>query len=138
MARTYREAGVDLEEARRAVELISQAAARTTTPEVLGGVGGFGSLFRLDIERWPDPVLVASTDGVGTKLKIAIALARHDTVGEDLVTHRVNDVADRGGDPLFRAANVGVGPPQPYQPSALLRGTHGVSRPKRHAVHGGA
>ena len=59
MARTYRQAGVDLEEARRAVELISQAAARTTTPEVLGGVGGFGSLFRLDTERWPDPVLVA-------------------------------------------------------------------------------
>ena len=96
MARTYREAGVDLDEARRAVELISKAAAQTTTPEVLGGVGGFGSLFRLDTERWPDPVLVASTDGVGTKLKIAIALARHDTVGEDLVNHCVNDVAVQG------------------------------------------
>ena len=122
MARTYREAGVDLEEARRAVELISQAAARTTTPEVLGGVGGFGSLFRLDTERWPDPVLVASTDGVGTKLKIAIALARHDTVGEDLVNHCVNDVAVQGADPLFFLDYFGVGRLQADQAAALVAG----------------
>src|SRR5439155_27238133 len=109
MARTYREAGVDLEEARRAVELISQAAARTTTPQVLGGVGGSGSHFRLDTERWPDPVLVASTDGVGTKLRIAIALGRHDTVGEGLVKHCVNDVGAQGADPLFSLDAFGVG-----------------------------
>jgi phosphoribosylformylglycinamidine cyclo-ligase len=122
MARTYREAGVNLDEARRAVELIGEAAARTTTPEVLSGVGGFGSLFRLDTDRWPDPVLVASTDGVGTKLKIAIALDRHDTVGEDLVNHCVNDVAVQGADPLFFLDYFGVGRLQAGQVADLVAG----------------
>jgi phosphoribosylformylglycinamidine cyclo-ligase len=101
MGRSYREAGVDIEEARRAVELIGRAAASTTTPAVLAGVGGFGSLFRLDPAPYPDPVLVASTDGVGTKLKVAIALDRHDTIGVDLVNHCINDIAVHGADPLF-------------------------------------
>ena len=101
MGRTYREAGVDIEEARRAVELIGRAAASTATPAVLGGVGGFGSLFRLDTGPYPFPVLVASTDGVGTKLKVAIALGRHDTIGVDLVNHCINDIAVQGADPLF-------------------------------------
>src|SRR6188472_4583168 len=101
MGRTYREAGVDIEEARRAVELIGQAAASTATPAVLGGVGSFGSLFRLDTEPYPEPVLIASTDGVGTKLKVAIGLERHDTIGVDLVNHCVNDIAVQGADPLF-------------------------------------
>ena len=101
MGRSYRDAGVDVEEARRTVELISRAAASTATPAVLGGVGGFGSLFRLDPSPYPDPVLVASTDGVGTKLKVAIALERHDTIGVDLVNHCINDIAVQGADPLF-------------------------------------
>src|SRR6186997_26821 len=101
MGRTYREAGVDIEEARRAVELIGQAAASTATPAVLGGVGSFGSLFRLDTDPYPEPVLVASTDGVGTKLKVAVALGRHDTIGVDLVHHCINDIAVQGADPLF-------------------------------------
>ena len=101
MGRSYREAGVDLDEARRAVELIGRAAASTATPAVLGGVGGFGSLFRLDPAPYPDPVLVASTDGVGTKLKVAIAMQRHDTIGVDLVHHCINDIAVQGADPLF-------------------------------------
>ena len=101
MGRTYREAGVDIDEARRAVELIGQAAASTATPAVLGGVGGFGSLFQLDTGPYPFPVLVASTDGVGTKLKVAIALGRHDTIGIDLVHHCINDIAVQGADPLF-------------------------------------
>ena len=101
MARSYREAGVDIDEARRAVEMIGQAAAATATPAVLGGIGGFGSLFRFDPEPYPDPVLVASTDGVGTKLKVALALGRHDTIGIDLVNHCINDIAVQGADPLF-------------------------------------
>lgn len=101
MARSYREAGVDVDEARRAVELIGRAAASTATPAVLGGIGGFGSLFRFDPAPYPDPVLVASTDGVGTKLKVAIALGRHDTIGVDLVNHCINDIAVQGADPLF-------------------------------------
>jgi phosphoribosylformylglycinamidine cyclo-ligase len=100
-ARSYREAGVDIDEAKRAVERIADAARTTATRDVLGGIGGFGSLFAFDVARWPDPVLVASTDGVGTKLKVAIALGRYDSVGEDLVNHCVNDVAVQGADPLF-------------------------------------
>jgi phosphoribosylformylglycinamidine cyclo-ligase len=101
VGRRYREAGVDVDEARRAVELIGRAAAATATPSVLAGIGGFGSLFRFDPEPYPDPVLVASTDGVGTKLKVAVALGRHDTIGVDLVNHCINDIAVQGADPLF-------------------------------------
>ena len=101
MARTYRDAGVDREEASRAVERIADAAASTATPAVLGGVGGFGALFRFDPTTHPDPVLVSSTDGVGTKLKLALALDRHDTIGIDLVNACVNDIVVCGADPLF-------------------------------------
>ena len=101
MARTYREAGVDVEEAERAVTAIARAAAGTATPAVLGGVGGFGALFRFDPSTHLDPVLVSSTDGVGTKLKVALALGRYDTIGVDLVNACVNDIAVTGADPLF-------------------------------------
>jgi phosphoribosylformylglycinamidine cyclo-ligase len=101
MARTYREAGVDTEEARRAVELIARAAASTATPAVLSGVGGFASLFRFDPGPYPEPVLVASTDGVGTKMKVAIALGRHDAIGVDLVHHCIDDIVVQGATPLF-------------------------------------
>jgi phosphoribosylformylglycinamidine cyclo-ligase len=101
MARTYREAGVDVEEGERAVERIARAAAATLTPAVLGGVGGFGALFRFDPTTHPDPVLVSSTDGVGTKLKVALALGRHDTIGVDVVNACLNDIVVSGADPLF-------------------------------------
>jgi phosphoribosylformylglycinamidine cyclo-ligase len=101
MGRSYRQAGVNIAEARRAVELIGRAAASTATPAVLAGLGGFGSLFRFDPAPYPEPVLVASTDGVGTKLKVAIALGRHDTIGIDLVNHCINDIAVQGAVPLF-------------------------------------
>ncbi|MGH2455686.1 MAG: phosphoribosylformylglycinamidine cyclo-ligase [Candidatus Limnocylindria bacterium] len=109
MGRSYRQAGVNLDEARRAVELIGRAAASTATPAVLGGVGGFGSLFRFDPAPYPDPVLVASTDGVGTKLKVALAMGRHDTIGVDLVNHCINDIAVQGADPLFFLDYLGTG-----------------------------
>ena len=109
MARTYREAGVDREEAARAVERIAEAAASTATPAVLGGVGGFGALFRFDPSTYPDPVLVSSTDGVGTKLKVALALGRHDTIGIDLVNACVNDIVVSGADPLFFLDYLAVG-----------------------------
>ena len=101
MARTYRAAGVDVEEATRAVERIAHAAAATLTPAVLGGIGGFGGLFQLDPASHPDPVLVSSTDGVGTKLKVALALGRHDTIGIDVVHACLNDILVSGADPLF-------------------------------------
>ena len=109
MGRTYREAGVDIDEAKRAVELIGKAAAATATAAVLGGVGGFGSLFRFDPSAYPDPVLVASTDSVGTKLKVAIALNRLDSIGVDLVNHCINDIAVQGADPLFFLDYLAVG-----------------------------
>jgi phosphoribosylformylglycinamidine cyclo-ligase len=101
MARTYREAGVDRDEADRAVQRIADAAAATSTPAVLGGVGGFGALFRFEPSTHPHPILVSSTDGVGTKLKVALALGRHDTIGIDLVNACVNDIVVTGADPLF-------------------------------------
>ena len=109
MGESYRGAGVDIDEAKRAVDLIARAAATTTTPAVLGGVGGFGSLFRFDPSTHPDPVLVASTDGVGTKLKLAIALERYDSIGVDLVHHCINDIAVQGADPLFFLDYLAVG-----------------------------
>ena len=109
MARTYRDAGVDVDEAERAVERIARAAAATLTPAVLGGVGGFGALFRFDTDSHPEPVLVSSTDGVGTKLKVAIALGRHDTIGVDLVNACLNDIAVSGADPLFFLDYLAIG-----------------------------
>jgi phosphoribosylformylglycinamidine cyclo-ligase len=96
---TYRDAGVDINEADRAVALIKRHAAKTLTSGVLTSIGSFGAGFSL--KGWRDPVLVSSADGVGTKLKIAFATARHDTVGEDLVNHCVNDIAVQGATPLF-------------------------------------
>ncbi len=96
---TYRDAGVDIDEAQRAVSLIKRYAAKTLTPNVLASIGSFGAGFSL--KGWRDPVLVSSADGVGTKLKIAFATGRHDTIGEDLVNHCVNDIAVQGAKPLF-------------------------------------
>ena len=96
---TYRSAGVDINEADRAVLLIKRHAARTLTPQVLTSIGSFGAGFSL--EGWRKPVLGSSADGVGTKLKLAFATGRHDTIGEDLVNHCVNDIAVQGAKPLF-------------------------------------
>jgi phosphoribosylformylglycinamidine cyclo-ligase len=101
MALTYRDAGVDIDEGDRLVELIKPYARPTLRPEVLAGIGGFGGLFALDLKKWKEPVLVSGTDGVGTKLKVAFAADRHDTVGIDLVAMCVNDVSMAGAEPLF-------------------------------------
>jgi phosphoribosylformylglycinamidine cyclo-ligase len=101
MSLTYRDAGVDAEEGDRLVERIKPHAARTMRPEVLAGIGGFGGLVRVPIERYREPVLVSGTDGVGTKLKVAFATGRHDTIGIDLVAMCVNDVLVSGAEPLY-------------------------------------
>jgi phosphoribosylformylglycinamidine cyclo-ligase len=98
---TYRDAGVDIEAGNALVDRIRPLAARTLRPEVLSGVGGFGGLFALPPGRWKEPVLVAGTDGVGTKLKVAFAAGRHRTIGIDLVAMSVNDVLTTGAEPLF-------------------------------------
>src|SRR5512145_1976417 len=101
MALTYKDAGVDIDEGDRLVELIKPFARPTLRPEVLAGIGGFGGLFALDVKKYREPVLVSGTDGVGTKLKVAFAANRHDTIGQDLVAMCVNDVAVVGAEPLF-------------------------------------
>src|SRR5512138_615720 len=101
MALTYRDAGVDIDEGDRLVELIKPHARPTLRPEVLAGIGGFGGLFALDVKKYREPVLVSGTDGVGTKLKVAFAANRHGTIGQDLVAMCVNDIAVVGAEPLF-------------------------------------
>jgi phosphoribosylformylglycinamidine cyclo-ligase len=97
---SYRDAGVDIDEGDALVEAIKPFARRTLRPEVLAGIGGFGALCELP-KKYRQPVLVSGTDGVGTKLKLAFALGRHDTVGIDLVAMSVNDVLVQGAEPLF-------------------------------------
>lgn len=97
---SYRDAGVDIEAGDALVERIKPFAKRTMRPEVLGGIGGFGSLFELP-KKYRNPVLVSGTDGVGTKLKLAFQLDKHDTVGVDLVAMSVNDILVQGAEPLF-------------------------------------
>lgn len=98
---TYRDAGVDIDAGDALVERIKPIVRRSQRPEVLGGLGGFGALFELPVGRFRQPVLVSGTDGVGTKLRLAIETGRHDTIGIDLVAMCVNDVVVQGAEPLF-------------------------------------
>ena len=98
---TYAGAGVDITSGDRAKQRIKMLARKTFNKHVLSEIGGFGGLFALDLEKFPQPVLVSSTDGVGTKLKVAFELGIHHTVGADLVNHCVNDIAVQGATPLF-------------------------------------
>jgi phosphoribosylformylglycinamidine cyclo-ligase len=98
---TYAGAGVDISSGDRAKQRIKMLARKTFNKHVLSEIGGFGGLFALDLERFPQPVLVSSADGVGTKLKVAFELGIHHTVGADLVNHCVNDIAVQGATPLF-------------------------------------
>src|SRR5574343_1622538 len=97
---TYRDAGVDIDAGDALVDRIKPFAKRTMRPEVLGGIGGFGALFEIS-KKFKEPVLVSGTDGVGTKLKLAFQLNKHDTVGQDLVAMSVNDILVQGAESLF-------------------------------------
>jgi len=98
---TYKDAGVDIEAGDELVERIKPAVKRTMRPEVLAGLGGFGALFEIPVDRYRKPVLVSGTDGVGTKLRLAIETGKHDTIGIDLVAMCANDVVVQGAEPLF-------------------------------------
>ena len=119
---TYKDAGVDIDAADRMVHDIRPFIRKTFRKEVLSDIGGFGGLVRVDTERFPDPVLVASTDGVGTKLRIAFAMDRHDTVGQDLVAMCVNDIVVQGAEPLFFLDYFATGQLHPHKATEVVRG----------------
>lgn len=122
MGYTYKDAGVDIEAGNRAVERFKPAVARTMRPEVLGGLGGFGGLFQLDLNKYSNPVLVAGTDGVGTKLRLAFQLDKHDTIGQDAVAMCVNDVLVQGAEPLFFLDYLAVGKLVPEKVADIVAG----------------
>ena len=119
---SYAAAGVDIAAGDRAVELMKSAVARTDRRETLGGLGGFAGLFRLDLGKYPQPVLASSTDGVGTKLVIAQALDRHDTIGIDLVAMVVDDLVVVGAEPLFLTDYIATGKVVPEKIAAIVSG----------------
>src|SRR5438270_2223515 len=119
---SYAAAGVDIDAGDRAVELMQAQVKRTGRPEVLGGLGGFAGLFQLDLSRYPRPVLATATDGVGTKIAIARAMNRHDTVGIDLVAMVVDDLVVVGAEPLFLTDYIATGKVIPEKIAAIVSG----------------
>lgn len=134
---TYRGAGVDVDAGNRAVELMRRHVAGTQRPGVLGGFGGFGGLFELDLSRYPQPVLVSGTDGVGTKLRIAFLMEKHDTIGQDAVAMCANDVVAQGAEPLFFLDYLAVGKLNPQRVAGIVAGVSAGCRLAGCALIGG-
>jgi phosphoribosylformylglycinamidine cyclo-ligase len=133
----YADAGVDIAVADAAKQRIRHHASHTFTPGVLGGIGGFGALFALDKKKWKEPVLVSSADGVGTKLKVAMATGVHSTVGGDLVNHCVNDILVQGAEPLFFLDYLAMGKLDPNIVEQLVEGMSRACRKAGCALIGG-
>ena len=121
MSQAYKNAGVDVEAGYKAVELMKQHVKRTNIPGVLSGIGGFGGLFEIGA-GYKNPVLVSGTDGVGTKLKLAFIMDKHDTVGQDCVAMCVNDIACGGAKPLFFLDYIAVGKNVPEKVADIVKG----------------
>ncbi|PKM83325.1 MAG: phosphoribosylformylglycinamidine cyclo-ligase [Firmicutes bacterium HGW-Firmicutes-14] len=119
---TYADAGVDIDAGSRAVELMKQHVKRTFRPEVLTDLGGFGGLFSFDSSKYRNPVLVSGTDGVGTKLMIAIKMDKHDTVGIDAVAMCANDILVQGAEPMFFLDYLAVGRLVPEKVAQIVKG----------------
>lgn len=119
---TYKDAGVDIDAGNRFVKLIKPLVKATSRPEVLTDIGGFGGLFSLHADKYEKPTLVTSTDGVGTKLKLAFMMDKHDTVGIDLVAMCVNDIAVQGAEPLFFLDYLATGKLCPEKAVEIVRG----------------
>ena len=137
MAIDYRASGVDIDAGNETVRRIRSLAKSTFTPGVLSDIGSFGGLFALNRERYAEPVLVASTDGVGTKLKVAFMTGRHDTVGADLVNHCVNDVLVQGAEPLFVLDYLATGRLSPDVAEQVITGVARGCRENGCALLGG-
>jgi phosphoribosylformylglycinamidine cyclo-ligase len=134
---TYEAAGVSIEAGEEAVRRIGDAVRSTARPEVLGGIGGFGGLFALGADRYRDPVLVSTTDGVGTKAMVATAAGRFDTIGIDLVAMCVDDLVCQGAEPLFFLDYVSIGRLDPAQVAELVAGVADGCRQAGCALVGG-
>lgn len=119
---TYKDAGVDIDAGNASVELIKPYVKATNRPEVVGGLGGFGGLFAFDKSKYENPILVSGTDGVGTKLKLAFDMNKHDTIGIDAVAMCVNDILVSGAEPLFFLDYVGLGKLDPEQLAQVVKG----------------
>ncbi|GIO14431.1 phosphoribosylformylglycinamidine cyclo-ligase [Cohnella xylanilytica] len=122
MSEAYKQAGVDIAAGNEAVERMKKHVQKTFRPEVLTGLGGFGGLFSLNKDKYEEPVLVSGTDGVGTKLKLAFALDKHDTIGIDAVAMCVNDVVVTGAEPLFFLDYLACGKLVPEKIEAIVKG----------------
>ena len=133
----YKASGVDIDAGNETVRRIRSLARSTFTPGVLSDIGSFGGLFRLEPERFRDPVLVSSADGVGTKLKVAFRADRHDTVGIDLVNHCVNDILVQGAEPLFFLDYLATGRLAPAVAEAVVSGIAAGCRENGCALLGG-
>ena len=134
---TYSDAGVDRDRANRTKKRIKYLAHKTFTRGVLSEIGGFGALFSVDREKWRDPVLVSSVDGVGTKLKIAFEMKTHHTIGADLVNHCVNDVAVQGATPMFFMDYLASGKLQPDVAEKIIEGLAEACKQNGCALIGG-
>jgi len=135
--KAYARAGVDINLGNKVKGTLPQLLRATHRPEVLGKVGGFGGLFALDVRKYREPVLVSSVDGVGTKLKIAFAMDRHDTIGQDLVNHCVNDIAVLGAEPLFFLDYIGTGKLEAPIFTQIIKGFAKACAENRCALVGG-
>jgi len=133
----YAEAGVDISRADDAKQRIARLARRTFTRGVLSQIGTFGAMFALDRKRWREPVLVASADGVGTKLKIAFAMGVHSTVGMDIVNHCVNDILTQGAEPLFFMDYLALGKMEPRVVEQIIDGMSRACKQAGCALIGG-
>ncbi len=133
----YKSAGVDIDAGNETVRRIKSLARGTFTPGVLSEIGSFGGLFRFDRDRYQEPVLVSSADGVGTKLKVAFMTGRHDTVGADLVNHCVNDILVQGAEPLFFLDYLATGRLLPAVAEQVVSGVARACRENGCALIGG-
>jgi len=134
---TYKDAGVDIDAGNRSVQLIKDCVKATYRPEVLGDLGGFGGLFALQASKYKEPVLVSGTDGVGTKLRLAFMLDKHDTIGQDAVAMCVNDILVQGAEPLFFLDYLAVGKLDPEQVADVVKGVASACRESGCALIGG-
>ena len=134
---TYRQAGVDIDAGNRAVDLMKKHVRATYRPEVLGDIGGFGGLFALSAGKYKEPVLVSGTDGVGTKLRLAFMMDKHDTIGQDVVAMSVNDILVQGAEPLFFLDYLAVGRLEPEKVATIVSGVAMACRESGCALIGG-